>query len=347
MIEVSLNILVWNDEKYLPDLFASIRKQTYPHITVRMLDNGSTDGTLAYIREHAPEWLVAHNNKNLGFARGHNQIMTAAMHRWQGQDLTQKAIVIANSDMVFDERLIERLVEALEKNPDVDCVQPKLFRAFATKESEDEQGKMLSDIIDTTGLVGHKNWRLEDRGAGEKDMGQYDSATDLLAPAGALALYRASALADVAEGADFFDGDFGSYREDCDLGLRLRRAGHKTVFAPSAHGWHYRGMYGAAQRNLWERLKDRVKQGGWRKAMSTRNQLFVLIKNLTAADVLRAFPRILFHEGGRVGYALIAEPETRRLLLSSGSLFVRMWGKRKKILASAKESPQIIRRYMV
>ena len=343
MIEVSLHVLLWNGERDLPDLVRSLRALTYPNLHIRMLDNGSIDGSRAYIQEHASEWLVACNPKNVGFAAGHNQLISYAFHRWEGEDLAQKAVVIVNQDMVLDPRCIDELVKSLEADERIGAVQPKVLRAFRPADEQSEP--LFSDAFDTTGLVLGKYWRMEDRGAGANDTGQFDEQKDLVGPGGAFALYRASALADVAEGKQYFDEEFFSYREDCDLALRLVRAGHRTVFAPKAKAWHYRGMFGSAHRSLWRRLFDRRGQQSFRNAWSMRNQLFFLVKHLPL-QAWTAFPGVLFHEGGRVFYAMVFEPETRALLLRSLPTLQNMRKKRRALLERNRISWNELRTYV-
>ncbi len=346
-MQVSVNILTWNDLRYLPDLFKSLQSQTYTDVSIRILDNGSSDGTLEYLQQNHSQWLVARNSRNQGFAPGHNQLMKFALERWGDQDLSDKAVLWANADMIFHPHLIEELVKALKADPELGATQPKLLRAF-TDVTLDEGGprNVMSDVLDTTGLVMLRNWRMEDRGAGEVDRGQYDQKIDLIGPTGTCALLRASALRDTLINGEVFDGDFFAYREDCDFALRLRRAGWRTVFVPTALAHHYRGMYGAAGRNFWQRLKDRRKQRPFTAAMSTRNQIFFLIKNLTFGDVVRSGWRIAFNEAGRLAYGIFFEPQTRKLLFKSPGTYFRMLGKRKQVFAKFREPASVIRAYV-
>jgi len=345
-MHVSVNILTWNDLRYLPDLFASIEAQTYKDVTIRVLDNGSTDGTLAYIQQYHPQYLVARNVRNQGFAAGHNQLIRFALERW-GSDLESKAILILNADMILHERMIEELVVALQADPALGATQPKLLRAFADVTLDDGvEQNVKSDILDTTGLALTKTWRMEDRGAGEMDTGQYDSKTDLVGATGTSALWRATALKELCIDGEPLDSDFFAYREDCDLALRARRAGWKAAFVPSARAHHYRGMYGAAKRSMWQRFLDRRQQRPFPAAMSTRNQLFFLLKNLTPGDFLRYGPIIGINEVARVLYGCLFERETRKLLLKSGGLMFKMVGKRKQVFATVRESGKVIRDYV-
>lgn len=345
-MQVAINILTWNDLRYLPDLFASLEAQTYKHTVIRILDNGSTDGTLEYIQKHHPQYLVARNVRNLGFAPGHNQLIRFALERW-GDDLSDKAILVLNADMILHERMVEELVIALTAHPELGAVQPKLLRAFANVTQDDGmEQNVKSDILDTTGLSLTKTWRMEDRGAGELDRGQYDDQTDIIGATGTSALWRASVLKQLCINGEPLDGDFFAYREDCDLALRARRAGWRAAYIPKAYAHHYRGMYGATQRTWWQRFLDRRKQRPFPAALSTRNQIFFLIKNLTCGEALIYGPRILLNEISRIVYGLIFEPQTRQMLIKSGGLMLAMAKKRPQVFAQAKESSKVIRAYV-
>lgn len=326
-MHVSINIVSWNDRRYLPELFAAIRSQTHKDYTVRILDNGNPDGeALQYIMQNEPHWLAVRNTKNLGFACGQNQLIRIAFDRYVG-DVADHAVLIVNSDMDWNPTMLEELVKALEEHPEIDVVQPKVFRAYS-EPGDVEGGTVKSDILDSTGMLVKKGWRMTDRGAGEMDQGQYDAKTDIFGPSGAICLIRASAILDVMTNEEFFDADFFSYCEDKDLAWRLHSAGHKTLFVPSARAHHYRGMFGTEHRTLKQRFQDRKLRRPSVVALSTRNWLFVLLKNLSVHDVFFSMPRIFFYEGGRVILGILFETETRKLLLRSPLLIPKMLRKR-------------------
>lgn len=346
MPKVYVHLLVWNDRRYLPDLFDSLEAQNYKDFTVRVLDNGSTDDTLKYIQEKHPRALVARNNKNAGFAPAHNQIIRfTRQHLEEGDE--DPFILILNSDMILHPDLIGTLVGALAGNEKLAAVQPKLYRAFGEITGDDTLVDVtLSDILDSTGMGVKKGWMMFDRSAGELDNGQYDDKTDIFGPTGTCSLFRLSALEDVMIGEDVFDGDFFAYKEDCDLAWRLRKAGWESRFVPEAIAHHYRGMFGADKQSLWQRIKNRRGQRPFFAALSTRNQIFLLIKNLSLKEFLRSSPSIILSSGGRLVYGFLFEKETRKRLLSSLPLFFKMFAKRKLIKIDPDVSEESIRSYV-
>ncbi len=345
-MDVILHVLSWNGEKYLPDLFDSLDAQTKKDCVVRVVDNGSTDGSVKYLQDHHSHSLILRNAKNLGFAPGHNQLFKFTFERFTGQDLSKKLILLVNQDMILDAQLVEKLSQAFERDEQLAVAQPKIYRLFPSNEDEGVQLPTKSDVLDTTGLLLTKGWHFEDRGAGEIDTGQYDAKTDIIGASGALVMYRASALLDVLVDGEIFDDDFFAYREDCDLALRLTRAGWKSAFVPLAKAWHYRGIFGAQKRTWFERLKDRRGRRPFLAALSTRNQLLMMVKNLTFSDVVLSAPFIVLGEGIRLFYGMLFEPATRKLMLTSAPYFWRAFKKRKIVLAKAKVPPAHVRSYI-
>jgi GT2 family glycosyltransferase len=344
-MHVYVHMLVWNDRRYLPDLFASIEDQTYPYFTMRILDNGSTDETVEYLHQYYPHTLVSRNVKNMGFTGGHNQLMNFTFDRLSEDE--EAYILVANSDMIWSPAVIEELVKALDSDSELGAVQPKLYRAFGEHVgNEILEETMKSDILDTTGLRVQKNWRMTDRGAGELDTGQYNELTDIFGATGTMALFRASALRSVMENGVIFDADFFAYREDCDLAWRLRRAGWSSRFVPTAIAHHYRGMYGAEKQSWFNRLRNRQSQSPFFAALSTRNQLLMLLKNLSSLDFILSLPFLIMGELPRIMYGFFFEPKTRKRLLEIPRLAGKMLKKRKQIFTDPQVSDKFIRSYV-
>jgi len=187
---------------------------------------------------------------------------------------------------------------------------------------------------------------MSDRGAGEMDAGQYDIKTDVFAASGTMMLIRLSALREVMMGDDFYDSDFFAYREDCDIAMRMHGAGMKSLFVPSAHAWHYRGMYGAENQNWVQRIKNRRGQRPFFAALSSRNQLLFLMKHLTPGHLFRYGLWIVPTEGLRTLYGMLMEPMTRGRLLEIPRMLPKTLEKRKEIYARRTESPSSLKKYV-
>lgn len=240
-MHVSICIATWNDVRYLPELFASIRAQTHTDVTVRLFDNGSADGeTVPYILREEPRWLAGRSTKHIGNAGAKNQLVRMALERFHG-DPSQHVVLLAESSTVWHPEMIATLVRALEREPAVGAVQPKMLRAFSERGDMDADA-VHSDILDSTGGILLSRLRMRDRGAGEMDHGQYDAHVDPVLLTHGVVMIRASALADVLLDGKMFDESFGDVAEEIDFMLRFVRCGHPTHCVPGARAHRYRGF---------------------------------------------------------------------------------------------------------
>src|SRR5438067_8420955 len=110
-------IVTYNGSKWVTPCFSSLRKSTVPLKTI-VIDNGSTDDTLARIQSGFPEVEIIGTGKNLGFGKANNIGMELAWQR--GADY----VFLLNQDAWIDPDAVEKLVEAHRKYPDYGVISP-------------------------------------------------------------------------------------------------------------------------------------------------------------------------------------------------------------------------------
>lgn len=345
-MHVSVHIVLWNDAQYVSGLFASIHAQTFTDYTVRLLDNASSADDVAYVMRHEPHWLASRQTKHMSIGAAHNHLIRLAFDRQKGDD-TDHAILIANSHTLWDPTMLAELVRVLDEHPDIDCVQPKILRAFS-EQGDIDADTVQSDILDSTGLVLQSAWRMAERGAGEMDTGQYDAASEIFGASGTLLLVRASAVRAAMIDQEYFDADFGSGGEAEDVALRLRRGGHATRFVPTARAHYYQGMFPDLPPPWWRRMfQKRNLSRALFPATTVRNAWWILLKNLPFGELLRSFFVILWHLGFRTISAFIFESESRSVLLASIATVPRMLKKRSTLQHREHVAMNELRRFMV
>lgn len=331
MMSVAVNIVTWNGKEFLPFLLKSLMEQTMKPKRILVIDNGSVDGTLEVLREW-PTVHVLRNNRNLGFAHGHNQGIALS---------DADAVLIVNQDLILDPRCIERLATALEKNPTLGSVCPLAYRfSFST---DDLREPVLSDIIDTAGLVVRRNRQTLNRGEGQRIADVADTLTpDIFGVHGVLALYRKSALESVAYRGEYFDDDFFAYKEDVDLAWRLRWAGWDAHLVKDAVIHHYRTLthHGDSVKQVF---KTRAARSSHLRTMSYRNHLLTLYKNETPGTFVPHSLRIVLYELKRLGYLFLREWPTLRAIPQSIRLLPTMRRKRALIKRTRKITPAVMR----
>ncbi|HZL08154.1 MAG TPA: glycosyltransferase family 2 protein [Candidatus Dormibacteraeota bacterium] len=217
MQKIAVVVPNWNGKDKLKACLDSLRAQTRPHQLI-VVENGSTDGSLEYLREHYPDAFLVINASNLGFAGGVNSGIKVAME--QGCDY----VALFNNDAVAKPDWLERLADSLEANDRLGAATCKLLSADGQK-------------IDSTGDY-YTVWGLPyPRGRGESDIDKYDEQTDIFAASGGASLYRVKMLEEIG----LFDEDFFAYYEDVDLGFRAQLAGWKAAYVPGAVAYHQIG----------------------------------------------------------------------------------------------------------
>lgn len=209
-------IVTHNRRELLVLSLDSIQKQEDALFETIVVDNASTDDTVAYVGLNYPNIKIIHNKSNLGFCEGNNVGICAA---------NTPLIALLNNDAEADPLWLRELIRGFEKQPDVAMVASKILQY------EDPSR------IDKVGHLIYWDGQNRGRGMGELDEGQYDVAEEVLWPDGCAAAYRRDAVLKVGG----FDKDFFAYADDADLGFRLRLAGYKAVYVPTAKVLHRRG----------------------------------------------------------------------------------------------------------
>ncbi|MEY4722849.1 MAG: hypothetical protein RLZZ324_362 [Candidatus Parcubacteria bacterium] len=333
MAHVAVSIVAWNSMQHLPEALASLAEQTFPNLSVIVVDNASQDGTEKYVREEYSGVMLLRNVKNLGFARAHNQAIAYARSRLKNVN-GELYVLVMNPDVVLTPTYIAEVVAAMERRPDMGSAVGRIMR-MARSQEETKIGGEPTDEIDTVGLVPRRSRRFMERGEGEHDGSGtlYARSEEIFGVSGALAMYRLSALDAVALGPkkdEVFDEDFFAYKEDVDLAWRLRSVGFPAWYVPTAVAYHYRtakGAGGGAVRALF----NRVRKPKMVNFLSYRNQFLLLVKNLSFWDGLLALPWTLPYEIGKFLSVLVTEPWTLRAIPSALGLLPRMLGKRGEV----------------
>ncbi len=215
MVAPYLSIIIphYNGAHYLPPCFNALRAQTYAHLEIILVDNGSTDESLELTRRDFPEVKIAETGQNLGYAA-----INYALKHAQGD-----IIVPLNNDTEVAPGWAQALVEALRRYPDAGMAASKIL-LFERRDTLHSAG----DAFGTDGIP-------INRGVWQKDEGQFDDDTYIFGGCGGAVAYRRAMLEDIG----FFDEDYFMYLEDVDLNWRAQIAGYRAVFAPKAIVYHH------------------------------------------------------------------------------------------------------------
>jgi GT2 family glycosyltransferase len=208
MTRTSVVIPNWNGRAWLPDCLAALAAQQRPADEVIVVDNGSGDGSLAYLASEHPSVTTIALDANTGFAH-------AANRGWQAA--CGELIALINTDVVLAPDWLARMTAALEAAPTAAAVACKML-SLADPSRVYDAGDVL-----------RRDGACEQRGRFMRDDGRWDGPGEVFGACAGAALYRRAALAAIGG----FDERYFAYLEDVDLALRLRLAGWECRYEPA------------------------------------------------------------------------------------------------------------------
>jgi GT2 family glycosyltransferase len=253
--KVAIIIPNWNTLRWLPGCLDGLRAQHFQDFQVILVDNGSSDGSVAFVQQHYPEVEIICFAKNQGFAAAVNAGI---------QQTSSEYVVLLNPDTLPRPDWLAYLVEQIEKSSlEVAGLSSKML-------SLSEPG-LMDDAGDTFSWYGSAS----KRGAGQPAE-HYTEVVEVFSPCAGAALYRRSFLDEVGG----FDEGFGSYLEDVDLGLRGRLLGYRYLFAPEAQILHKSHGAGIGRSRY--------------VFLVTRNRLCLLAKNIPLALLVKRSRQLIY-----------------------------------------------------
>jgi GT2 family glycosyltransferase len=299
---VSIGIVTWNSAADLPRCLDAVRAQRHQSIELIVGDNASTDGTRALLEARTSETERRYFPSNRGFSAAHNALI---------RDSRGVYYLTLNPDVVLDPGFVAALVDAMDAAPGAGSATGKLRRAEP------------AGVLDSTGVVMHRSQRHFDRGADERDRGQFDAPGPVFGVSGAAGFYRRAMLDDVAVDGEVFDEDFFAYREDADLAWRAQLLGWDAIYVPAATATHVRRVTPERRTQLPAAINR----------YSVRNRFLLRLKNQTLGQAMRFALPGLARDVQVIGYVLAREWGSIPGLVDVARLLPRMLRKRRTIMA--------------
>lgn len=253
--KLAVAILNWNGKNWLEKFLPSV-VQFSQNADIYVIDNLSTDDSIAFLNMHFPSVKIIRNNKNYGFAGGYNEGL---------KKINNEYYCLLNSDVEVTENWIEPVLNLFEKDDSISAVQPKVLSY--DYQNFFEFAGAGGGLIDNLGYPYCRGRVFDDL---EEDKGQYDDESEIFWASGCCFFIRAK---------DFweqngFDERFFAHQEEIDLCWRLINSGKKIFYTGKSKIYHV----GGGTLN---------KQSAQKTYLNIRNNLSMMLKNLP-------FPKLIW-----------------------------------------------------
>lgn len=222
-MKTAVVILNYNTRKLLEQFLPIVLSKTENDARVVVVDNASSDDSVAMMQSKFSAVDLIVNKVNGGFAGGYNDCL---------KHIHADYILLLNSDVEVTDNWIKPLETILDNDKTVAAVQPKI-RSYQNKTMFEFAGA-CGGYIDKFGFPFCRG-RLFD--TLETDTGQYDNATEIFWATGACMLIRKNIFDELGG----FDEDFFAHMEEIDLCWRIQNAGYRLVVEPASVVYHVGG----------------------------------------------------------------------------------------------------------
>ncbi|MEO5683686.1 MAG: glycosyltransferase family 2 protein [Chitinophagaceae bacterium] len=220
---VAVVILNWNTASFLQKFLPAILSAGYDNKEIYVIDNNSTDDSVAMLRQYFPSVHILQMTTNKGFAGGYNFGLNLIKANYY---------LIVNSDLEVSYNFINPLVSLMEANPHIAICQPKLLSLDNKKKFE--YAGAAGGWIDKLGFPFTRGRILTTI---EEDSQQYETAEPVFWASGACMCIRAT----VFEKTGGFYDYYYMHQEDIDLCWRVQNMGYAIYSCPQSVVYHMGG----------------------------------------------------------------------------------------------------------
>lgn len=252
MQEVSVVIPNYNGMAYLDGVLSSLENQTLKNYEVILVDNGSDDGSCAFVMENYPWVHMIELPENMGFCRAVNEGIYAARGKY---------VVLLNNDIEAEEDFLQEMVDGIRRHKKAFSCAAKMIQ-FHERNKIDDAGNYYCAL----------GWSYA-RGK-DKDRNLYCEEEKIFASCAGAAIYRKK----IFETIGYFDEEHFAYLEDVDIGYRARIEGYENWYLPKAVVYH---VGSGTTGSRYNQFKTRY---------SSRNNVYLIYKNMPYLQIVLNLP---------------------------------------------------------
>jgi len=285
-MDVSVIIVTIGTKNYLKSCLDSLFAQSQPPFEVIVIDNSTEPQFARKINGLYPSVKVFSGAENLFYAAGMNK----------GIELSRGEFILClNDDIVLEKNFIRAALKGFLTNKNIGMVSGKILRPD-------------KKTLDSTGLILSACRKAEERGYGEKDLGQFERNGFVFGSSGAAAFYRRRMLEAIKERGDYFDSRFRMFYEDLDLSWRANKKGWRGYYISNAVAYHVRGGSFRPDSGLDEPIARKYLSDELHRDL-IKNRYLTILKNETIFGLVLHIIPVLMYDLCAWAYVLLFRPK--------------------------------------
>lgn len=254
-MEIKTTIIIpnYNGLSFMEPCFESLKEQTIRDFKVLVVDNGSTDGSVEWLKEHRVPSIFLKGNT--GFSGAVNTGIRAADTPY---------VLLLNNDTRVEPGFVAAMERAMDQSPKIFSVSSRMIQMY--------HPELLDDAGDMYSILG---WAYQ-RGVG-RSVNLYQKSCRVFSACAGAAIYRRAVFHEIG----LFDEQHFAYLEDIDVGWRAKLYGYDNVYCPDAAVYHVgSGTSGSRYNSFKVRL-------------AARNCIYLNYKNMPGWQILLNAPFLL------------------------------------------------------
>ena len=262
MQEVSVIIPNFNGMAYLDGVLSGLECQTVRNFEVILVDNGSSDGSCAFVASSYPWVHMIELPENFGFCKAVNEGIKASRAPY---------VLLLNNDIEVTPDFIEEMLAAIRRHKKAFSCAARMIQ-FHDRDRLDDAGNYYCAL----------GWAYA-RGKG-KDIHTCEKEEKIFASCAGAAIYRRK----IFEQIGYFDEEHFAYLEDMDVGYRARINGYENWYAPKAMVYH---VGSGTSGSRYNHFKTRY---------SSRNNVYLIYKNMPLLQIILNLPFLIVGFGTKL-----------------------------------------------
>ena len=254
-MEIKTTIIIpnYNGLSFMEPCFESLKEQTVRDFKVLVVDNGSTDGSVEWLKEHRIPSIFL--KENTGFSGAVNTGIRAADTPY---------VLLLNNDTRVEPGFVAAMERAMDQSPKIFSVSSRMIQMY--------HPELLDDAGDMYSILG---WAYQ-RGVGRSSE-LYQKSCRVFSSCAGAAIYRRAVFYEIG----LFDELHFAYLEDIDVGWRAKLYGYDNIYCPDAAVYHVgSGTSGSRYNSFKVRL-------------AARNCIYLNYKNMPGWQLLLNAPFLL------------------------------------------------------